>query len=109
MHTSSSHLWLCVPSALCLSGFPNPVFFRFTSMHATCSAHLIALDLITPIIFGEGYKSPSSWLCSFLQPPVMSPLSGTKEVYLCIYLTLYFTYILNCVVWGIKRLKETET
>ena len=42
-----------------------PFFFP---TRATCFAHLIILDLITPI-FCEQYRSLRSSLCSFLHPP----------------------------------------
>jgi hypothetical protein len=38
--------------------------------------HIIIVDLIILIIFGEQYKSRSSSLCSFLHPPVTSSLFG---------------------------------
>jgi hypothetical protein len=43
-------------------------------MRAPCPAHLIILDLITPVTFDEAYKLCSSSLCSLLQPPVISSL-----------------------------------
>jgi hypothetical protein len=42
-------------------------------MYVTC-AHVIILDLITPVICGKVYKSRSSSLCSFLQSPVILSL-----------------------------------
>jgi len=42
----------------------------FSFMCATCTTHLILLDLITPIIFGEKGTSWSSSFCNLCQFPV---------------------------------------
>jgi len=63
----SSHLRLGLPSGIFLSVFPNKMYvFIIFPMHATCREHLILLDLMTVIIFGEAYKLWSS-LISLLQ------------------------------------------
>ena len=45
----------------------------FLPMHATSPSHLIRLNMIPWIIFGEEYKSLSSSLCIFCSLPLLPP------------------------------------
>ena len=67
----SSHLHLGFPSGLLPSGFPTKTLYTslLSPIRATCLFHLILLDLTTRTIFGEGYRSLSYSLCSFLKFP----------------------------------------
>jgi hypothetical protein len=115
----SSHLRMGFPSGYFPSGFPTKTLYTsiLPPKRATCTAHLILLDLITRTIMGEEYRSLSSSLCSSLpcyliplrskysqypifkhpQPtflplcerPSFTPIQNNKQNYSSVYLNLY--------------------
>jgi hypothetical protein len=84
--TSWSPQW---PLSLRLSN-QLPVHNPILPIRATCPAHLIRLDFTTRTILGEGYRSFSSSLCSFLHSPVTSSLLGLNT-----FLNMLFLNILS--------------
>ena len=56
--------------------YANQCTLLLSPIRATCPAYTIRLDLITRTILGEGYRSLSPSLCSFLHSPVTSLLLG---------------------------------
>jgi hypothetical protein len=95
----SSHLLL----GFQVDSFPQPLLFPIL---ATCPAHLILLDLIIRILFGEECRSLSSSLCSFLHSPTTPSLLGPN-----IFRSALFSYTLSYVspsVWATKFQTHTN-
>jgi hypothetical protein len=84
--TSLQIHFIIIPSTLrsskrfLLSGHPTKALRAtlLSAMRAACPAHLINLDVITRMIFGEEYRSLSSSLCSLLHSPVTSSVLGSN-------------------------------
>ena len=63
----SHMLWSSKWSLSLRSPHPNPMYTCTLPIRALCRAQHIVLDFITRKVLGEGYRSLSSSLCSFLQ------------------------------------------
>jgi len=102
----------CLSLAFCLflSGFPTKILYtpRLSPQRATCLAHQILLDFITQIKFGEGYRSLSSSLCSFLHSPVSLSLLGPNILPSTLYLISPLPQNLTWSVFS-KRLLAQQT
>jgi hypothetical protein len=68
----SIRLRRCLPSGIFLLVFPPITYIRSSSSRATCTDHLIVLNLTILIIQSEEHKLWSSSLCSPLKPSVIS-------------------------------------
>jgi hypothetical protein len=77
-HFLKIHLSLDLPSGLFPSVFPTKTLCThfLSSTGATYPYHLILLDFVTRIIFGEERRSLRSSWCSFLHSPVTLSLLG---------------------------------
>jgi hypothetical protein len=74
----SSHLRLDLSNLFFPSGYSTKILcdLLFSSMHSTCSTHLLVLNLMTLVTVGETYKLWSSSLCSPLHLPFTSSFLG---------------------------------
>ena len=89
------------------SDFSTKILYKtlISPICATWPTHLIFLDLITRIIFGEGYRSLSSSLCSFLHS--LLPRPSQTQMSLAPYSQTPYKYhcLSKFLIW--RKLKRT--
>jgi len=90
----AAHLRLGLPSGLFPSGLPTKTLYAplLSSICASYLAHLIILDLITRMIFGDEYRVQSSLLCSLLQSPVTLSLIGPNIFLITLFMNTLRLY-----------------
>ena len=73
-----SYQCLGPPSGLFPSCFPTKTLYvpLLSPLHATCPVHVMLIELITRIKYGEEQRSLRASLCSFLHSAVISSLLG---------------------------------
>jgi hypothetical protein len=105
----SSHLFPRHPTGLLPFKFSNQYFVCISHLfhvrYMLNSSHLIRLDSITRIIFGEAHKLWRSSFCSLLQPPVASsPLVQTFSLASCIQTSPIYVLPSITQSWGDERI-----
>jgi hypothetical protein len=85
-------IYLRLQNIFLYSDFPTKVFCAhiISTIRATCPSHLILLNLVTLIIYGEEYILRTCSLYNFLYPHVTLSLLGLN-----IFLSILFPYTLN--------------
>ena len=97
----SSHLRLGLPRGSFPQVFPTRnLYASLSPIRATCTSHLIFIDLFTRIMFGERYRSLSSPLCCFRHFPVyLVPLRLHAIMYCLTFwrMNYFFNFSTSCI------------
>jgi hypothetical protein len=114
----SSHLCLRLKRGLFSSGFPTKnLYARLAPIRATWTTHLI-LDLMSRI-FGEGYRSLSSELCSFLHSllprfvQIFDSAHSSKKSWTYVppsaWATMFHTHTKTCKIIALVNTRRLNT